>query len=378
MSDLILQTNPKEDYLAYKNEIDEAINRVLVNGWYILGQEVKEFEKEFATYLNVGYCFGVASGTDALVVALKACGIGIGDTVLTVSHTAVATVSAIELTGATPVFVDICKETYTMDPDKLEQTLDHLFSDARYINLRPKAIIPVHIYGHPVDISRIIYLAKQYNLFVIEDCAQSHGATINGKLTGSFGDIAAFSFYPTKNLGALGDGGAVVTNNEVLAEKVGMIREYGWKERYLSDIPGMNSRLDELQAAILRIKLKYLAASITRREEIANFYNQHFNNLPLVLPHTQSGYRHAFHLYVIRTQQRDSLKNYLWVNKIHTLIHYPVPVHLQIAYKDRLPQPLPLEVTEQISHELLSLPNYPQLSDNQLQTVVDILCLFPF
>ncbi len=378
MNNLILQTNPKADYQAYKPEIDAAIERVLEKGWYILGEEVKSFEKEFAQFTGVKHCVGVANGTDALVVALKACGIGAGDAVITVSHTAVATVAAIEMVGAVPIFVDISEETFTLDINRLAETLKLLFSESKYANVRPKAIVPVHIYGHPVDMPTVIALAKQYGLLVIEDCAQCHGAIVEDNATGNWGDAAAFSFYPTKNLGALGDGGAVVTNRTDLHETMAMLREYGWRERYMSEIAGMNTRLDELQAAILRVKLTHLPDSLKRRNEIAQYYHQHLSGLPLRLPQTKPGVFHAFHLYVIRTTHRDRLKKHLLEKQVHTLIHYPVPVHLQNAYRERITHVLPLNTTELISSEILSLPNYPQLSDAQLATIVSAVAEFDY
>jgi len=251
-------------YQEHKEEIDAAISRVLESGWYILGEEVRSFEKEFSKYIGVNHGIGVGNGTDAITLALKACGIGPGDEVITVSHTAVATVAAIELSGATPVLIDISPDTYTLDPDHLKEA----------ITPKTKAVLPVHLYGHPADMDRIIPIAEEHDLYVIEDCAQSHGSIHHRKKTGSLGDIAAFSFYPTKNLGAIGDGGMVVTDDANLAEQVRLLRQYGWKERNKSSIPGLNSRLDEVQAAILRVKLQYLDSENLRRRSIANIYKQ--------------------------------------------------------------------------------------------------------
>jgi dTDP-4-amino-4,6-dideoxygalactose transaminase len=240
---MILCGNPKAQYLARRDEIDAALKRVLESGWYILGEEVKAFEEEFASYIGVSYGVGVGSGTEAIHLALVACGIGQGDEVITVSHTATATVAAIELAGATPVFVDIEPDFYTMDPAKLDAA----------ITSRTKAIIPVHIYGQPADMDPILEVAKKHNLRLIEDCAQAHGAIYRGKRVGSLGDVGCFSFYPTKNLGAIGDGGMLVTNNIELAQKARLLREYGWTERDVSQFAGWNTRLDEVQAAILRV-----------------------------------------------------------------------------------------------------------------------------
>src|ERR1700683_1484487 len=277
---MILQNNPKANYLAHETEIRQAIERVLESGWYILGQEVTAFEKEFAAFLGAHHAVGVGSGTDAITIALRACGIGPGDSVITVSHTAVATVAAIELTGACAVLVDIDPETYTMDVQSLDETIHESIS----AGLRVKAIVPVHLYGHPADMPSIMEIASRHGLRIIEDCAQCHGAIINGKMTGTWGDAAAFSFYPTKTLGALGDGGAVVTNDPERAGRAKLLREYGWKNRYVSDCPGLNSRLDELQAAILRVKLKYLSVENERRRELARLYQDLLSGLKLQLP----------------------------------------------------------------------------------------------
>jgi len=364
------QTDPKAGYLAHQAEIDSAIQRVLNSGWYILGREVESFEQEFAAYIGVHNAIGVASGTDALELSLRACGVGLGDLVFTVSHTAVATVAAIELAGATPVLVDIDPVTYTMDPNCLEDAL------ARPPAGKPKAVIPVHLYGHPADMPSILKLANRHGLYVIEDCAQSHGATLDGRMTGAWGDIAAFSFYPTKNLGALGDGGMVVTDNPALAERVRLLQQYGWRERYISDIPGGNSRLDELQAAILRVKLRGLDKGNMRRQSLAQTYNALLADVGLTLPEVRSGVTHVYHQYVVRLPQRDALRTYLRQAGIGTLIHYPAPVHLQPAYKGRLSLVAPLSWTEQVAKQILSLPMYPQLSDDQARRVGECIGRF--
>ena len=241
---MILVANPGAQYQRHKAEIDQAIHKVLERGWYILGEEVQNFESEFADYIGVDFAISVGSGTDALHIALRAFDIGPGDEVITVSNTAVATVAAIELCGASPVLVDIDPITYTLDPERLPEQ----------ISSRTKAIIPVHLYGRPVDMAPIMEIARKFNIRVIEDCAQAHGATYHGDKVGSLGHMGCFSFYPTKNLGALGDGGMVVTDNPELAEKMSLLRQYGWADRYISQIPGWNSRLDEIQASILRVK----------------------------------------------------------------------------------------------------------------------------
>ena len=364
------QTNPKAGYLAHQAEIDAAIQRVLESGWYILGREVESFEQEFAAYIGVRHAIGVANGTDALGLSLRACGVGPGDLVFTVSHTAVATVAAIELAGATPVLVDIDPVTYTMDPNCLEYALAHLPAG------KPKAVIPVHLYGHPADMPSILELAKRHGLYVIEDCAQSHGATLDGRMTGAWGDIAAFSFYPTKNLGALGDGGMVVTDNHALAERVRLLQQYGWRERYISEIPGGNSRLDELQAAVLRVKLRGLDKENMRRQNLAQTYNTLLADAGMTLPAVRSGVAHVYHQYVVRLPQRDALRYYLRQAGVGTLIHYPTPVHLQPAYQSRLPIVAPLPWTEQAARQVLSLPMFPQLSDDQVRRVGECIGSF--
>jgi dTDP-4-amino-4,6-dideoxygalactose transaminase len=372
-SSVLLPSDPKANYLAHKEEIDQAIHRVLDSGWYILGQEVARFEEEFAAYIGVRHAVGVANGTDALEIALRACGIGSGDAVMTVSHTAVATVAAIELAGATPVLVDIDPKTFTMDPNRLEKAVQKLTCD-RSARPKPRAIIPVHLYGHPADMPAIMDIAKRFELHVIEDCAQSHGAAILGRKTGTWGHLATFSFYPTKNLGALGDGGIVVTDHAVFAERVRLLREYGWRERYISDLPGLNTRLDELQAAILRVKLPHLDAENARRRELASIYDALLSSTSLVLPRPHEGVNHVYHQYVVISKDRDDLRLFLKNNSVGTLIHYPVPIHLQPAYVGRLiTSTNELQNTEQICGQILSLPMHPQMTNEQAQRVCELI-----
>jgi len=364
----IPQANPGASYYAYKDAIDGAIQKVLEGGWYILGEEVQKFEAEFASYVGLNYGVGVASGTDALEIAFRACDICAGDLVFTVSHTAVATVAAIERAGATPVLVDIDPQTYTMDPDCLAKAVAYYANtDSSY---SPKAIIPVHLYGHPANMRAIMKIANEYRLCVIEDCSQAHGAKLYGENVGTFGDMATFSFYPTKNLGAFGDGGIVVCNNEGLFNKMRALREYGWKDRYISSFPGLNSRLDEIQAAILRIKLTSLDVDVARRRQIAKLYNEMLQGTKLVLPDEGADVFHAYHLYVVQTEDRPGLQGYLREKGIGTAVHYPAPVHLQPAYKGRvLTAPGGLSVTEGICEKIVSLPMYPQLTDDQVDRV---------
>ncbi len=354
----------KAGYLAAKPEIDAAIQRVLDSGWYILGQEVKAFEAEFAAFCGLAQAVGVANGTDALVVALRALGIGPGDRVATVSHTAVATVAAIEMVGATPVLVDIDSH-FTMDPEDLA---------AAMAEAPVKAVIPVHLYGMPAAMPAILDICARAGAAVLEDCSQAHGASLGGVQVGSFGPIAAFSLYPTKNLGAIGDGGVIATGDAALAARCRAIREYGWKERYVSDETGVNSRLDELQAAILRVKLRRLAADNARRREIAAIYDQGLAGTRFATPAVRPGAVPVYHLYVIRVADRPAVQAALKAQGIATNIHYPLAVHRQKAYAGRLALgPSQLRRTEEVAPEILSLPMFPELTDAQAHRVVAAL-----
>ena len=376
-NDPILQANPKASYIALKDEIDTAIHDVLDSGSYILGEQVEAFESEFAMFIGTEFCVGVASGTDALEIALRAAGVGIGDSVLTVSHTAVATIAAIERCGATPSFVDVQESTFTMSPNHLEQILETVNVQQSNINNNPKAIIPVHLYGQPADIEAIITIARKHELIVIEDCAQAHGAAINGQKVGSFTDMAAFSFYPTKNLGAIGDGGAVVTNNPDMRTKLLALRQYGWNERRVREFFGINSRLDEIQAAILRVKLRKLDEDNERRRVIAEANTQCLEESSVAAPQSSETVNHVFHQYVVRTKNRGRLIQHLKKNAVGTAIHYPVPAHRQMAYGHRsYTKDEGLPVTEKICKEILSLPMYPQLSDEQVERVVNVLAAY--
>jgi len=361
---MILCSNPKAQYLSYKNEIDAAIARVFESGNYILGNEVLSLEEEFARYITVAYGIGVGSGTEALHLALAACGITRADEVITVSHTAVATVAAIVLTGATPVLVDIEPDFFTLDPGKLKEA----------ITPHTKAIIPVHLYGQAVDLDPIFEIARKYHLYVIEDCAQAHGAVYKGKRVGSLGNINCFSFYPTKNLGALGDGGMVVTDNAELAKKAKLLREYGWAQRYRSHLSGWNTRLDEIQAAILRIKLSHLDEDNAKRGLIAKAYCNGLKKSGFKLPEKRKECTHVYHQFVARTEKRDELLSFLKSNDIAALIHYPVPIHLQSAYKNLAHKGL--FETEKAAKEILSLPIYPELSDREIEIVINAINQF--
>jgi dTDP-4-amino-4,6-dideoxygalactose transaminase len=361
----IPQTDPRAGYLAQRSAIDAAIARVLDGGVYILGSEVEVFEAAFADFVGVAHAIGVASGTDAIEIALRACGIGSGDLVFSVPHTAVATIAAIERAGAMPVLVDVEPGTYTMAPRELLRVLQSPPAG------RGGAILPVHIYGQPAEMSALIEIARISGLRLIEDCAQSHGALYRDRAAGSFGDVACFSFYPTKNLGALGDGGMVVTNDPVLAVALREIREYGWRERYVSARGGINSRLDPIQAAILGVKLRSLEVENARRQAVADRYDTGLTGLPLTLPARRPQTTHVFHQYVIRLAERDALRERLRAAGIGSGIHYPVPVHQQPAYRGRLAcGPSGLGVTERAAPQILSLPIYPQISDEAVDRVI--------
>jgi dTDP-3-amino-3,4,6-trideoxy-alpha-D-glucose transaminase len=349
-----------KQYLSIRSELDAAFARILQRGSFILGEEVSAFEKEFSEYCGVSHAIGVASGTEAVQLALLACGIGVNDEVMVPAHTAVATIAAIEASGARPLLVDIDLATYTLDPLQIE----------RNITPSTRAIIPVHLYGCPVNLEAVLEIARRKNLYVVEDGSQAHGAKYRGGRIGSWGDIAAFSFYPTKNLGAFGDGGAVITNHESLAEKVKLLRQYGWKEHYVSSVKGINSRLDEIQAGILRVKLRYLDVWNERRRQLASRFMELLAGTELVLPVIPQDGEHVFHQFVVRSPKRDGLREYLRRHGIYTLVHYPLPVHLQPAYSDLGYSAGSLPNTELASREVLSLPLYPELADE----MVDRIC----
>lgn len=365
----ILSANPRADYHIHKKFIHEAIDRVLESGWYILGKEVSSFEEEFADYLGSAYAIGVGSATDALHLALRVLNIGQGDTVFTVAHTAVATVAAIELAGAIPHFIDINLESYTMDPVQLEIEIVRAIDSGAKV----RAVIPVHLYGHPAAMPDIMDIAHRYGLSVIEDCAQSSGAIIRGKMTGTWGDLSAFSFYPTKNLGAVGDGGALVTSDISLAEKAQSIRQYGWGKRYVSEIAGMNTRLDEIQASILRVKLRSLDHGNERRCELASVYDSLLAETPLNRPQLMVEGRHVFHQYVVRSRRRDELRSFLQENGVSALIHYPVPIHLQPAYQQIYGGVGELPRTELAAREVLSLPLHSGTTRSEVERVAELV-----
>ncbi|HXQ50247.1 MAG TPA: DegT/DnrJ/EryC1/StrS family aminotransferase [Stellaceae bacterium] len=365
--DFIPQTDPRASYLEQRAAIDAAVARVLAGGSYILGPEVEAFERAFAAYIGCRRAIGVASGTDALTVALRALSLGPEDYVATVSHTAVATVAAIELAGARPLLVDIDPAAMTLDPAAL----------ARAFAAPPgriAAIVPVHLYGQAADLDAILALARRHGARVVEDCAQCHGATLGERRLGTFGDLAIFSFYPTKNLGAFGDAGMVVTNDEALAAKVAALRQYGWGDRYVSDVPGLNSRLDPIQAAILAVKLERLDADNARRQAIAARYDEGLAGAGLALPAQRAGASHVFHQYVVRHSRRDALREALRARGVGTLVHYPVPVHAQAAYRGRIAVAQGgLGESERAAAQVLSLPIFPALGAARADRVVAMI-----
>jgi len=348
----------KRQYESIRAELDAASARVLASGWYILGAETRAFEEAFAAFCGVGHAIGVGSGTEALHLAIVALGVGPGDEVITVANAGVYEPLTILQAGARPVFVDVDARSHNLDPALLEAA----------ITPRTKAIIPVHLYGRMADMPAILTIAERHGLPVIEDCAQAHGATLGGRTAGSLGICGCFSFYPTKNLGALGDGGAIATSDTTLAEKMRRLRQYGWSKKYYTTDPGgVNSRLDELQAALLSAKLGHVAAWNSARRERAAWYDELLRGLPITLPSADAG--QVYHLYVIRSTARDQLQVALRERGVETDIHYPLPAHMQPAYTHMGPPVGSLPVTEQLAREVLSLPIYPELTRAEVEAV---------
>jgi len=353
--------SPLAQYRAHQAPIQNAINRVLDSGTYILGAEVESFECAFANFCGGDHAVGVASGTDALILALKALGIGPGDEVITVSHTAVATVAAILATGATPVLADIDEIAMTIDPAAIDAA----------VTPRSKAVIAVHLYGQAANLDAILECARRHRLAVVEDCAQAAGGRYRGRRLGSIGDIGCFSFYPTKNLGAIGDGGMVLTCDAKIASLVRRLRQYGWDDARETHEAGLNSRLDPLQAAILHAKLPHLDADNARRAAIARRYDRGLIGLPLAMPKARADSEHVYHLYVVTSAQRDDLMAYLSERRIGCAVHYPLPVHRQNGYAERAVLPRSgLPVTDRLCRQILSLPMYPELSDVDVDRVI--------
>jgi dTDP-4-amino-4,6-dideoxygalactose transaminase len=355
----------KAQYRAIRREIDAAMARVIERTDFILGEDVQLFEQEFAAYCRADHCIGVASGTEALHLALRACGIGAGDEVITCAHTFIATALAISQCGAKPVLVDCDPEFYTIDVAKIETA----------ITSRTRAILPVHLYGQPADMDPIRELARTHRLAVIEDACQAHGAEYKGHRCGTLGDIAAFSFYPGKNLGAYGDGGAVVTNRQDLAERVTLLRNYGQRVKYEHLLQGYNSRLDTLQAAILRAKLRHLDAWNDARRRAAARYDALLANSPVATPKVAAYTKHVFHLYVVRTDGRARLQSAFDANGIAHGIHYPIPVHLQPAFGELGLGPGSFPVAERIAGEILSLPMFPEIRPEQIERVAAVCAI---
>jgi dTDP-4-amino-4,6-dideoxygalactose transaminase len=361
-------------YKVIEEEVLSATKRVYEKGHFILGEEVSNFENEFAHYCGVRYGVGVGSGTDAIYLALKAAGIGVGDEVITVSHSFIATTLAISFTGAKPVFVDIDPRTYTMDPQALGDLLKRRIRKERRQKI--KAILPVHLYGHPAEMLSIMEIAHRYNLFVIEDACQAHGTEYQERKVGSFGALGCFSFYPTKNLGGYGDGGMVVTDHRKYYERLRLLRYYGEKKRYHHLIKGGNHRLDEVQAAILRVKLRFLDRWNEERRRKAQIYKKMLAPSGVECPSEDEGAKPIYHLFVIRTKKRDALQLFLKENGIETLIHYPIPIHLQKAYRELGYRKGDFPQTEKCSREILSLPFFPEMREAEMEEVVQRIRLF--
>jgi dTDP-4-amino-4,6-dideoxygalactose transaminase len=360
---LIPLVDLKVQYRSIKREIDDAIARVLESGEFILGKEVAAFEKEFAAYCGASYCVGLNSGTSALHLAMLAAGIGPGDEVITVPFTFVATVAAIHYTGATPVFVDIDRTSCTMDPGQLEHA----------ITPRTKAIVPVHLYGQPAHMDPILEIARRYGLIVIEDAAQAHGAQYKGRRAGSLGEMGCFSFYPGKNLGAYGEGGAVITNNAERADIIRRLRDWGQSRRYFHDIRGFNYRMEGLQAAILLVKLRHLEGWTEARRSNAKLYREALAAADIELPAEMSYSRHVYHIFAVRASARDRMMRELSNSGVQVGIHYPIPVHLQKAYADGKYKEGDYPVAEEIANTVLSLPIFAEMTRKQIDTVAAIV-----
>ena len=348
----------------FREEIDSRIKQVLDSGWYLLGNQDKEFEKNFAEYCGVKHCIGCANGLDALNLIIKAYGFADGDEIIVPANTYIASILAISENGCTPVLVEPDIETYNINPDLIEEK----------ITSKTKAIMVVHLYGQAVQMDKIWTLAKKYDLKIIEDSAQAHGAYYQGKRVGSLGDASGFSFYPGKNLGCIGDGGAVTTNDDELASKLRAIANYGSHKKYCNLYKGVNSRLDEIQAAILDVKLSHLDEDNERRREIAKYYLANIKNEKVILPKYQGDKSHVFHVFVVRVENREEFQEYLTQNEIQTLIHYPTPPHKQKAYKEW--NNLSYPITEKIHNEIISLPISPVMTDDEIRKVVEIVNKF--
>ena len=357
--------NLRLQYLKFKEEYERAVLDVLNSGLYILGEKVEEFEVKFANFVGVKYCVGVNSGLDALLLAIRALGITEGDEVIVPANTYIASVLGVTENRAIPIFVEP-DDFYNIDPSKIENA----------ITCKTKAIMAVHLYGQPASMRHILELAKKYNLYIIEDCAQAHGAMYKGKNVGTFGDVGCFSFYPTKNLGAFGDGGAVVTNNSKVVKKIKLLRNYGCAKKYYHEIEGINSRLDEIQAALLNVKLEHLNELIEERQKIANRYLKMIKNSLIQLPKIQNEVKHTWHLFVVRCKWRNMLIEFLKKNGISTQIHYPIPPHLSKAYSRLGYKRGSFPITEGFADTVVSIPLYNGMEDNEILYVIDRLNAF--
>lgn len=352
-----------EEYNQYKKDILSIVNRVFKSGNLILGNELENFEKNFARYIGKKYAIGVNSGTDAIMIGLKSLGVKAGDEIITTSNTAVPTVSAITSVGAKPVFVDINEKDFLMDLKKLKKK----------ITKKTKVIIPVNLYGQSINMDQLKKISRKYRIKILEDCAQSAGAKYKNKMSGSFGDVSAFSFYPTKNLGAYGDAGIILTDKKNIYLKSKMFRKYGMKKLYYSEFHGVNSRLDEIQAAILNFKLRKLNDYIKKRRKIAKVYNEKIKNKNFILPKENKDCFHSYYIYVLRSKKRNKLLNYLKNNKIFCNISYPFPIHLMRGYKHLNYKKGDLPITERLSNEIMSIPMYPFLKKNEIKKVIKVL-----
>lgn len=361
----ILANRLDRGFYLYQKEYEEKALEVLRSGWYVLGKEVQGFEEEFAQYLGVRYCVGLASGLDALWIAFRVLGIGPGDEVIVQGNTYIASVMGITINGARPIFVEP-DEYFNIDTSRIEEKITD----------KTKAILIVHLYGQASNMGPVMQLARKYHLKIVEDCAQSHGACFQGQMTGTFGDIGCFSFYPSKNLGAFGDGGAIVTNNAQIAEDVRIFRNYGSEKRYYNKVVGANSRLDELQAGLLRVRLLHLEQLEEDRKRICSKYLRTIANQNIELPVIREGASHVWHQFVIRTQRRFELIEYLKKRNIGTLIHYPIPPHLSEAYRYLELPKSSLPVTERYAETVLSLPLYYGMTEEEQDYVIEALNLF--
>lgn len=362
MTTMIPMVDLKGQYAEIREEIETGVKDVLENGHFILGPNVQAFEKEAANYLGVKHAIGMASGTDALHLALEASGIGAGDEVITTAFTFIATAEAIRYVGATPVFVDIDPETFNIDPELIEAAITE----------KTAAILPVHLFGQPVDMDRLLAICKKHDLKLIEDCAQSFGASINGAQTGSIGISAGFSFFPSKNLGAFGDGGLATTNDDLVADRIRKLHNHGSNVRYYHDVIGYNSRLDEIQAMILRVKLKRIDQYNEGRRRVADSYAAQLSDLPVQTPYEDVRGIHVYHQYTLLTQYRDEIMQSLQENEIASMIYYPIPLHRQNVFADQYKN-LQLPITEDVSSRCLSLPIYPELSEQDICKITRVI-----